>query len=989
MRHIILLLMLTLFIMSSPSSGQADAAKLEVNPISIITAKDASISETLAAKEIRRYVYLRTGMLLTISTVLPDGTDAIVVARKDRQIINESTSEDDIKKAIGSLAAQNYILRTIKREKGSLLLIVGGDDTGALYGTYRFAELLGVRFYLHGDVIPDGKIHFALPELNETGKPLFAFRGIQPFHDFPEGPDWWNTDDYKAIIAQLPKMRMNFIGLHTYPERGPNAEPTVWIGLPADVADDGKVKFSYPSSYHNTIRGGWNWGYFAKKTSDYTFGASQFFERDDYGADVMIGMCPEPKTPEDSNELFNRTGTMLRDAFSFARSIGVKTCVGTEIPLTIPRDVREHLKSLGKNPDDIAVVQELYEGIFTRIAKAYPIDYYWFWTPEWWLGNVKEDHVKRTIADMQAAVEAAKKVNAPFTLATCGWVLGPQSDRTLFDKSLPKEMPLSCISKAVGFAPVEQGFARLSGRSKWAIPWLEDDPAMTTPQLWVGRMRRDALDAFSFGCDGLMGIHWRTRILSPNVSALAQAAWDQSKWNIAPKGSGPADGSVAHSNNPIDKTEDDPIYQNIRWGLTGYRLTIPKGIYKVTLRFCESHFANKGQRVFDVILQGNRVLENFDIIAEAGVNTAYDRIFENIEILSGYLDVEFSVKSDNPTIAAIEVTGNNFTKKINCGGEAYKDYEADPEPGPVPAYAPVEDFYKDWAFYEFGAAVADETAAIFSKIDGKLPRPAGWIGGPGGIAGDSRTWEEASKEYAFVDELAALRPKVKGEGNLSRFDYWLNTFQYLKAAQRLRCKWGEYDKAMVKVNEEKDPAVKAKLAKETAVPLRRQMIPLAADVHNFLYDTTTTNGEMGTIENWQQHIYPFDEHGKHLTQALGEPIPPDAMPPKEYTGKTRLVVPTVRTSIVAGEPLTLKAIIPAQKPPKEAALFWREMGSEKFLKIPLSHVARGVYKVVIASDAIKSDFEYYIEVKTAENSVLYFPATAPEMNQTIVVMPVK
>ena len=40
-------------------------------------------------------------------------------------------------------------------------------------------------------------------------------------------------------------------------------------------------------------------------------------------------------------------------------------------------------------------------------------------------------------------------------------------------------------------------------------------------------MRRDAADALRYGCDGLMGIHWRTRALGPNVSALAQAAWDQ------------------------------------------------------------------------------------------------------------------------------------------------------------------------------------------------------------------------------------------------------------------------------------------------------------------------------------------------------------------------------------------------------------------------------------------------------------------------------
>ena len=66
-------------------------------------------------------------------------------------------------------------------------------------------------------------------------------------------------DDYLAVIGQLPKLRMNFFGLHTYPEERPNAEPTVWIGLQSDIGADGKVKFSYPSSYMNTLRG--NWGY--------------------------------------------------------------------------------------------------------------------------------------------------------------------------------------------------------------------------------------------------------------------------------------------------------------------------------------------------------------------------------------------------------------------------------------------------------------------------------------------------------------------------------------------------------------------------------------------------------------------------------------------------------------------------------------------------------------------------------------------------------
>ena len=161
------------------------------------------------------------------------------------------------------------------------MLVVGGDATGTLYGAYRLAERLGVRFYLHGDVVPDKTIPLELGDINERGKPLFDTRGIQPFHDFPEGPDWWNADTYKAYVGQLPKLRMNFIGLHTYPEGGVGPEPVTWIGTANLIAAGGRVKASYPSRHFTAANG--TWGYQAAKTSDYSFGSAALFDRDDYG----------------------------------------------------------------------------------------------------------------------------------------------------------------------------------------------------------------------------------------------------------------------------------------------------------------------------------------------------------------------------------------------------------------------------------------------------------------------------------------------------------------------------------------------------------------------------------------------------------------------------------------------------------------------------------------------------------------------------------
>ena len=958
----------------------------------IVCPTNASVLETLAAREIRRYVYLRTGRLLPVVPVgepLPERDQTIVVAKKGCPILASWAGDAGLRSSLAELDTQSYLLRTLRQNGRRIVLVVGGDEVGTLYGAYRFAEHLGVRFYLHGDVIPDERVAFQLPDLDEQAKPLFELRGIQPFHDFPEGPDWWNLDDYGAVISQLPKLRMNFIALHTYPEGAPNAEPTAWIGMQRDVENDGRVTFSYPASYQNTLRG--NWGYAAKKTGEFIFGSALLFEHDAYGADVMAGMCPQPESPEDCNELFHKAGEMLSEAFHFAHILGVQTCVGTEAPLAVPKRVQERLKAAGKDPADPTVIGELYEGIFLRAARAYPLDYYWFWTPEGWTWQGASDaQVGSTIGDLRMAYEAAKRVKAPFRLATCGWVLGPQGDRAMFDRVLPKDVAVSCINRQVGKEPVDPAFAEVKGRAKWAIPWLEDDPALTSPQLWVGRMRRDAADALRYGCTGLLGIHWRTRILGPNVSALAWAAWDQTEWARAEQEfSGPVGGQVAaFPNNPIADTDDDPLYQTVRYDVSAYRFVVPNGKYTVTLKFCEPHYSEKGKRVFDVKLEGKKVIEELDIFARVGQNRALDYTFEGVEVADGGLDIDFVHRVEFPSIAAISIEGPGFTRKVNCGGPAYRDYAADPLP--PPRDLPTTDFYRDWALHQFGPEIAADAAALFEKLDGALPRPSDWVNGPGGLTPDPRKWEQVSGEYTFVDQLAALRPTVRGPGNLERFDYWLNNLRYMGAIAHARCVWAQFNEAIKAVKSEKDVKAASELARQTALPLRKELVQLVGEVYAHLLQTVSNTGEMGTVANWDQHILPtlLVEPGRELAQILGEDLPSNAVPSSHYIGPARVIVPTVRTSLMDGELLKLKVIFLADKPARGGAAYWRPLGSGEFAREPLVHVARGVYLVHFPPSGAKgTDLEYYVEVTAGDGQVIRFPATAPEMNQTLVVVP--
>jgi hypothetical protein len=367
------------------AAGAVSCSKAGLHP-TLVTFTGATYPENAAASELRRYFYLRTGLLPEVRTVasLDEApSNSIVIAEKGSGLL-VGLADPAAAARVAELGAQGYLLKTTRHHGKKLVLLVGGDGPGVLYAAYRLAEHLGVRFYLEGDVVPDEKLSAFHLDFDERDRPLFAVRGIQPFHDFPEGPDWWDLDNYKAVLSQLPKLRMNFFGLHTYPEKSPNAEPTVWIGRPGDYAEDGQVTAAYPSSYQNTLRG--NWGYETRKTGEFHFGAHLLFERDDYGNDVMLDLSPEPKTAEDSSLVFNRAADVFRNAFTFARKLGVQTCVGTETALTLPELVRNRLRAERRDFRNPAVVRDVYKAIFGRIAAAYPVDY-WFWTWEGWTGR--------------------------------------------------------------------------------------------------------------------------------------------------------------------------------------------------------------------------------------------------------------------------------------------------------------------------------------------------------------------------------------------------------------------------------------------------------------------------------------------------------------------------------------------------------------------------------------------------------------------------
>ena len=882
----LLAFMTTVLLKVEASSDSRDAE------LSIVMAKTGSELETLASRELRRYLYLRMGIIVPIlADSLPKNGDIIVIAEKNQALVKEAWPEATSAN-VAALKPGHYLIKTTIGAHGrKTLLVAGGDSVGALYGAYQVCEKLGVRFYLHGDVMPEQKSPPVLPIINETGVPLFDIRGINPFHDFPEGPDWWNLDDYKSYISQLAKMRMNFIGFHCYPQ-GHGPEPLVWIGLREHLDKNGNPLFSFPSHWANTKKDG-GWGYAAMKTGDYAGGADRLFAGDDYGPDIMSGLMPMPTTPQESNLLFERAGQMFQQAFSYARKLGVKTCIGTETPLTIPTAMQEKLKAEGKDLTSQDVIREVYAGMFERIKKLYPVDYYWLWTPEnWtWDGN-KPEEFKATEQDLKAAIKALAELGDPFSLATSGWVLGPQHDRTALDKLLPKTVPMSCINRKVGHDPVEPGFSNVTGRPKWSIPWMENDPNLIAPQPWVGRMRYDAVDSLRYGCTGLIGIHWRTKAMCQNVAALAEAAWDQT-WV-------PLD---------FDRTPVKPSF-------------IEKKVASSNL-----------------------------------------------------------VPAVAPTHPPVAATGG-APMVLGVG-----DISETPEDKKRRRSMPVEDFYLDFARVHFGDSVAVRGGELLAGIDGtNMVEPSTWLKlGPGAVKINPTPWAEEQKRYAFVEEFASLRSKVKGAVNLERFDYWLNTYRCQAQIGELGCLRGELDKSIALIAAEKEASQKKTLATK-ALEIRIDMAKKWTRMLSLQVAAVDTPGELGTIDNMERQSRKFlkflSQHDHILESALGEKLPPAIEPGKAYDGPARIIVPTVRTHCAQGERMSLKIILLDGEPMTGGSLFVRNMGLGEYIKSGLRSLGRGVYEANFPS--VAGDLEYYIEAVRGNGKKLFWPATAPNVGQTII-----
>ena len=141
---------------------------------------------------------------------------------------------------------QGIVIRRCNLRGGDAVVVGGGSPRAALWAVYELVERWGVRYLLHGDVLPERRA-FELPDLTTVMEPNLTIRQWRVVNDFACGPESWGIEDYKPVIDQLAKLKFNRVYAFIWPYhpfvhyelRGVKRNSgTLWFGDRYPVDDD-------------------------------------------------------------------------------------------------------------------------------------------------------------------------------------------------------------------------------------------------------------------------------------------------------------------------------------------------------------------------------------------------------------------------------------------------------------------------------------------------------------------------------------------------------------------------------------------------------------------------------------------------------------------------------------------------------------------------------------------------------------------------------
>lgn len=402
--------------------------------------------------------------------------------------------------------------------------LAGATPQAVLYAVFDFLERQGAFFGLAGEVYPlEPAQALNLPSQGQPwrSQPRFNTRGLLPWPDFLNCITVFNREEHRAYLEAMLRMRFNTLGIHVYS----GAEQWTESFLSFEYAGVGHLAFTDTSATNR-------WGYLPERTSRYGMGAPELFGHEVFGSEATT----KATSCWEDQELAQR---LWGEAFRYAQKLGIRTGVGFEpyqIPDEIFRATPPEARYVSPNPKlpgpridpESVAARDILEARLGRLLETYPtVDYVWLWEDEQMNWASQKENVPLSVTPFQQAHDFLKRHAPEKRLIISGWG-GVVRHFAYFHTHLPEDIIFTSLNDNLGWDPVSEEYGKLGGRERWPIPWLEDDPAMWLPQFHVNRAAADLDRAEKFGCQGLLGIHWRHRMMDADAGFQARRSWDSS-----------------------------------------------------------------------------------------------------------------------------------------------------------------------------------------------------------------------------------------------------------------------------------------------------------------------------------------------------------------------------------------------------------------------------------------------------------------------------
>lgn len=108
------------------------------------------------------------------------------------------------------------------------------------------------------------------------------------------------------------------------------------------------------------------------------------------------------------------------------------------------------------------------------------------------------------------------------------------------------------------------------------------------------------------------------------------------------------------SDNNISNTDQDPVFQTQRTGLSALKFDLTKGNYRIIMMFSELEYTLPDQRIFSIWVNGESQIDKLDIAKQYGSNLAVEKVF-NVSVKNDGLNINFEAISGEPVLNGIRI----------------------------------------------------------------------------------------------------------------------------------------------------------------------------------------------------------------------------------------------------------------------------------------------------------------------------------------------